>query len=134
MLQGKKSLNVGESDPKKVDISINWIVSLIKDLLEKVNGQTELLVSLMNKIVDLVERKETLEAEFRKKHEKLEADFQLKSDAFKKDAREKQDALKKECNVKHEEVEMNCYEARQRGLKGNLIVSSPIRTTGPGTM
>ena len=127
MLQGKKSLDIDETDPKKVDITINWIVSLLKDLLDKVNGQTELLASLMNKIVDLVEPKENLEEEFRKKHEKLEADFQLKSDAFEKVVREKQDDLEKEFNIKHEEVEMKCDEARQRGLKGNLIVSSPER-------
>ena len=104
-VQGKKSLDNDETDQKKVDITINWIVSLLKDLLDKVNGQTELLASLMNKIVDLVEPKENLEEEFRKKHEKLEADFQFKSDAFEKVVREKQDDLEKEFHIKHEDVE-----------------------------
>ena len=133
MLQGKKSASVDESDPTKtINISINWVVSLLKDLMEKVNGQTELLTNVMNKIVELVDRKETLETEFRKKHEELEADFLNKSDAFEKVVREKQDALEKEFNEKHEVVEMKCDEARQRGLKGNLIVSSPVRTNKAG--
>ena len=105
MLQGKKSASVDESDPTKtINISINWVVSLLKDLMEKVNGQTELLTNVMNKIVELVDRKETLETEFRKKHEELEADFLNKSDE--KAVREKQDALEKEFNEKHEVVNL----------------------------
>ena len=42
--------------------------------------------------------------------------------------------MKKEFDVKHEELEMKCDEARQRGLKGNLIVSSPARMTPRGAV
>ena len=67
MLQGKKQqISTEETDfNKKISLSINWMVTLIKDLLKKVNGQSELITALMNKFVS----KDELNAELEKKVE-----------------------------------------------------------------
>ena len=62
--------------------------------------------------------KDDLTTELEKKHEQIEADLQRALD-------DKHAALV--------ELEMECDEARQRGLKGNLIVSSPKRVLADGT-
>jgi hypothetical protein len=87
---------------------------------------------LIDKLSEFVDPKETLEEEFKKKHEELETDFQQKSDTFEKIIREKHDALETELKAKQEVLERNCDEARQRGLKGNLIISSPERKNKNG--
>ena len=117
MLQGKKQqISTEETDfNKKISLSINWMVTLIKDLLKKVNGQSELITALMNKFVS----KDELNAELEKKVEKLEDDLLTALN-------EKQVVL--------EQVQLDCDEARQRGLKGNLIVSSPKRTLADGSV
>ena len=130
-LLGKKSGNMKESDTEtsQIPLIINCIVSLLKDVISKINDQGELVTNLIDKISQLVDPSETLEAEFNKKHEQLEAEMKEKSDSFEKEMREKKDALEKQMEVKCQKLEINCDEARQRGLKGNLIVSSPDRTT-----
>ena len=40
--------------------------------------------------------------------------------------------MEKQFNDKYSDLESKCDEMRQRGLKGNLIVSSPARTTSGG--
>ena len=126
MLQGnKESVSIEGTDFRKnVSISINWIVTLLKDLVKKVNGQTDLITSLVKKLATLVPR-DDLEAELEKKPKQLEADFQKAVD-------ENRDALEEKFKLKHESLEVECDEARQRGLKGNLIVSSPKRVTNDG--
>ena len=132
-LQGKTTVIAEETDTTKtVPQIINWIVSLLKDVIRKLNDQGVLITSLIDKLSEFVDPKEALEEEFKKKHEELEADFQEKSDTFEKVVREKQDASEKEFKQKHEELELKCDEARQRGLKGNLIVASPEGKTRAG--
>ena len=52
LLKGKQlSQKIEEDDPNKiVTLSINWIVSLLKDLFKKVNNQSDLIADLMSKI------------------------------------------------------------------------------------
>ena len=71
----RQQINKDEPDfNKKVSLSINWIVTLLKDLLNKVNGQSELITSLVKKLSTLVPR-DDLEAELEKKKEQLETDY-----------------------------------------------------------
>ena len=78
----------------------------------------------MTKLATFVSR-DDLEAELKQKKEKLETDFQ-------KAVEEKHDALEEEFKRKNEILEIECDEARQRGLKGNLIISSPRRVSKDG--
>ena len=114
---GKKSFDVqGSEDPEQtektaVPLIINWIVSLLKDIISKLNDQGDLIGSLISKLGELVDPKEALEAEFKKKHEDLEADFLEKSDSFEKIVRDKQDTMEKEFKLKHENMDKKCDEA-----------------------
>ena len=131
-LMTKKPSVDEKDDTKTIPIVINWIVSLLKDVISKLNDQGDLITNLIDKLSEFVDPKETLEEEFKKKHEELETDFQQKSDTFEKIIREKHDALETELKAKQEVLERNCDEARQRGLKGNLIISSPERKNKNG--
>ena len=69
LLTPGKRQQINKDEPyfnKKVSLSINWIVTLLKDLLNKVNGQSELITSLVKKLATLVPR-DDLEAELEKK-------------------------------------------------------------------
>ena len=127
MMKNKKMTPKIEEDDtnNRVAISINWIVSILKDLFKKVNNQSELIADLMNKILDLVEPKENIEKECLNKHENLEKEMQAKTECIEKALVESHEALKIEFKSKTEDLELKLDEARQRNLKGNLIVSSP---------
>ena len=73
------SPKIEEEDPYKIlSITINWIVSLLKDLFTKVNNHSELIADLMTKIMDLMEPKILNENECAKKHDELEKDISAK--------------------------------------------------------
>ena len=74
LLQGLKKhvLITEETDlNSKFSVSINWIISLLKNLHNKVNSQSELITDLMRKSVS----KDDLKTELEKKHEQIEADL-----------------------------------------------------------
>ena len=130
LLKGKQlSPKIEEDDPnKRVTLTINWIVSLLKDLFKKVNNQSELIADLMNKILDLMEPKETIEKECNKKCEELEKDVSEKTVILEKALVESHEALQAEIErveIKNEQLELKYDEVRQRNLKGNLTVCSP---------
>ena len=135
-LQGKDSVNVDESETeaKTIPVVLNWIVSFLKDVVSKVNGQSDLIIDLIDKISGLSESRDTLEAELEKKQKELEAEIKEKSDALEKDMEEKKVAFQMEMEKKCENLEIKYDEVRQRGMKGNLIVSSPERKTGDGRL
>ena len=123
LLKGKKlSPKIEEEDPnRRVTITINWIVSLLKDLFKKVNNHSELIADLMNKILEIMEPKETIGNDCSKNHEELAA----KTEVVEKALVESHEALHAEFDMKNKELELKYDEVRQRSLKGNLIISSP---------
>ena len=102
-------------------------LSLVKDVISKLNDQGDLITNLIDKISELVDPKDALDLK-----NNLEAEMKERSDAFKKELDDKNDAFEKQMQLKVEELEKSCDEARQRGLKGNLIVSSPERNSRNG--
>ena len=127
MLKGKKlSPKIDEEDPsKKVTITINWIISILKDLFRKVNNQGELIAEMMSKLLDLSEPKETTNEICDLKIQTLEKQFNEKSEVVEKALVESHEALEAQFRAKTYELELHCDETRQRSLKGNLIVSCP---------
>ena len=122
MLKGKKlSPKIDEEDPsKRVTITINWIISILKDLFRKVNNQGELIAEMMSKLLDLAEPKEGNE-DCDLKLQTLEKQLNDKAEVVEKALVESHEALE----AKIHNLELQCDETRQRSLKGNLIVSCP---------
>ena len=70
-------------------------------------------------------RRDALIADLQKKYEDLENKRNQEKDSFETCLKEQTDKLDKEFDKKVEDVEIKCDEARQREMKGTLIVSSP---------
>ena len=127
MLKGKKlSPKIDEEDPgKRVNITINWIVSILKDLFRKVNNQGELISELMSRLLDLADPKEAINKDCNDKIESLGKSLDDKIVVVEKALVESHETLETDMKIKTEEIEHKCDEIKQRSLKGNLIVSSP---------
>ena len=127
MLKGKKlSPKIDEEDPsKKVTITINWIISILKDLFRKVNNQGELIAEMMSKLLDLAEPKEGNE-DCDLKLQTLEKQLNDKAEVVEKTLVESHEALE----AKIHNLELQCDETRQRSLKVNLIVICPRVSRG----
>ena len=124
-------------DDKSVLAIINWLVELFKDVIKRINDQGEILAFLVAKVSEIVEHKDTnVEELLREKQTELESALEeiLKHQqaTLENEMKEKTEDLQKEIKNKCDTLEKKCDEARQRGLKGNLIVSSPERRTARG--
>ena len=98
-------VDVKEEPEKTFPFVINWIVHLLKDVLEKLDEHGDIL----------------------RVHSEALVDPKVVIDVVKS---EEIDAIK-EVN---EKLRVDLDETRQRGMKGNIIVSSPVRGTNPTCM
>ena len=98
---------------------VNWLSEVFKDIIEKVNEHGDILAFLLAQVskVDTNDANKVEIEELKQKHD----DLAQKS-------KDKEEMLIKKCD----ELERNYDEVRQRSLKGNLIISSPARTTARG--
>ena len=67
-------------------------------------------------------------------HQRYEQALEQKQTEFDEKMEKKSDSMQKQIHEKCEALEKKCDEARQRGLKGNLIVSSPARMNARGVV
>jgi hypothetical protein len=148
---------------KTVENIISWLAQMFKDVISRINDQGEILAFLVEKVGLIMDRKDTnledllktkleeLEHTSQQKQAELENEISRKEESFnlkqdeldnalqqkqtdlEHDMKKKTDDMEKAFNDKHEDLEKKCDEARQRGLKGNLIVSSPGITNARGT-
>ena len=128
---------------------VNWLVVGFKDVLEKINDQGEGIAAIVKKLGDVLDS-EIPKEELRQKHDELvqkcedlekrlnergERDDHDDTDELKQkqaDLEQKTKDLEEVFDKKCEDLTKNYDEVCQRGLKGNLIISSPARTTRGG--
>ena len=141
-----------ESPDKALSIAVNWLLEFFRDIIDKINYQGEILAFTVTKLGEVLERDvskeemeqklDDLEKHFMKRCEDVEKKFdelgiieravQPDNTATKEELEHKNDELEKKFALKYDALEKKCDEVRQRGLKGNLIVSSPDRTLRNG--
>ena len=132
-----------------VSTVVNWLVVGFKDVLEKINDQGEIIAAVVKKLGDVLDN-EVSKEELGQKHnelvqkcedlerrlgERVERDEHSTTDDLKQkqiDLEKKTTDMEKVFNKKCDDLNKNYDEVRQRGLKGNLIISSPDRTTRGG--
>ena len=128
---------------KTVETTLNWVVSLFQDVITRINDQGEILAFLVEKVSHVLDKKDAnVEEILKQKQAELETALQKQNDLetalnqkhseLENEMRTKTDNLEKELLAKCNDLEIKCDEARQRGLKGNLIVSAPARNTPRG--
>ena len=158
----KAKLNFRILDKKEKDLKIdnnltvqsvvNWMGDLFKDVIDQVNNQGDILAFIVKQLGHVTESDASKE-ELKKKQDDLEklvddiekkdeaaqnklnqkqADLEKKTNDIEESFEKKYEALDKKYEKKCEALDMKCDEVRQRGLKGNLIISSPARTTARG--
>ena len=131
-------------ESKSVPTVVNWLVHGFHDLIEKLNDQGELIAAIVKK------SGKEIHEDFNKKSDALVkkcSDLENRADDFDKrlnetdqtdlqqkqlDLENKTSEMEKDINKKYSAIEKEYDEVRQRSLKGNLIVSSPARTTTGG--
>ena len=98
---------------------VNWFSEVVKDIIDKVNEHGDILAFLLAQVskTDTTETRQEDYEDLKVKHEELE-----------KKTKDMEERLTKKCD----ELENDYDEARQRSLKGNLIISSPARTNARG--
>ena len=128
---------------------VHWLVVGFKDVMEKINDQGEVIGAIVKKLGDVLDG-EISKEELRQKHDELvqkcedlekrieergERDENDTTDELKqkqadleKKTSDMEEVFGKKCNALNKDYD----EVRQRGLKGNLIISSPERTTRGG--
>ena len=127
----------------------NWLVVAFKDVIEKINDHGEVIAAIMKKLSDVLDS-ETSKEELKQKHDDLvkkcedlekrldergDRDEDDTTDDLKQkqaDLEQKTKDMEKTFDKKCDALEKNYDEVRQRGLKGNLIISSPERSTRGG--
>ena len=122
---------------------VNWLADMLKDVIDKINDQGELMAAIMKK---LREESNTSNEELREKHDalvvkcmdlekRLDEIVEHTDDGLKQkqvDLEQKTSDLEAALGEKVNALDKKYDEVRQRGLKGNLIISSPERTTRGG--
>ena len=140
----KNPLTDASVEGKNVTTVVNWLVHGFHDLIEKLNDQGELIAAIVkksgkesnedfsNKNDALVQKYSDLENRAddidKRLNETGQADLQQKQI----DLENKTNEMEKDINEKYCAIEKEYDEVRQRSMKGNLIVSSPARTTTGG--
>ena len=99
--------------------------------LETLREQFNLTILLDDLEKHFIKRCEDVEKKFVELGN-TERAIQPDNTATKKELEHKNDELEKKFALKYDALEKKCDEVRQRGLKGNLIVSSPDRTLSNG--
>ena len=131
--------------------AFNWLVELFRDIIDKINDQGEILAFIVTKLGEILdnhaskdllkEKHDALEKDLIKRCEEMEqkcenlrneAAVQPDMAATKEELQQKHDDLEKNFAQKCDALERKYDEVRQRGLKGNLIVSSPNITARNG--
>ena len=143
--ENDEDLNIDAKTP--VRTVVHWLVVGFKDVMEKVNDQGEVIAAIVKKLGDVLDGEMSKE-ELRQKHDELvqkyedlekRIDDRVEKVETSDDLKEKQADLEKKTRDIEEVFDKKCDaltknydEVRQRGLKGNLIISSPDRTTRGG--
>ena len=130
---------------KNVTSVVNWLVVTFQDMIDKLNDQGEPIAAMIKKAGDesyedickkydeLDKKCIDLENRLQAKVDDLdketgETDLKQKQLDLENKTREIENSFNKKCSAIDKEYD----EVRQRCLKGNLIVSSPVRTTSGG--
>ena len=114
-----------EADTKAMTTVINCIVRVLSNVYETVTTHGKEIKKIIEDVTNDKTHRDTLIAELQKKYEDLENKTNQENDRFETCLKEQLDKLEKEFDKKVEDVEIKCDEARQREMKGTLIVSSP---------
>ena len=135
-----------KAECKTVSSTVNWLLSTFKDMIDKINDQGELMAAIVKRLKDVTDSEASNE-ELKQKHDDLVQkciDLEKRLDALDARADEtgqnelKQKQLDLENKTKDMEtvfdkkcvdLDKKCDEVRQRGLKGNLIISNPAKTS-----
>ena len=127
----------GTVEGKSVNSVVNWLVSTFQDMIEKINDQGELMAAIIKKAgeesyEDICKKHDELAQKCRELEIRLEEKAKDLENEKNTELRQKQLDLEKKTEVMEKTFDKKCDEVRQRGLKGNLIVSSPARTASGG--
>ena len=129
---------------------VNWLLDMFKDVIDKINDQGELIGAIAKKLGDfkdseasnenlrqehdaLVKKFDDLKKQLDERGEhgdNLNSNVELKQKQV--DLEKKTSDMKEVFEQKYDDLDKKYDEVRQRGLKGNLIISSPTRTTNRG--
>ena len=114
-----------------VSTTINWVVKILKDIIERLNEQGGVIKELFEEIKKVKTPSAKLTEELEKICAEVETEMNKKKDDIVNEMKIQNENLEKELKVKHDALEKKCDEGRQREMKGTLIVSSPDRERNP---
>ena len=135
-----------DKDPEKAkNLAVNWMLDLFRDIIDKINDQGEILAFIVTKLGEILDKDVSTDGT-NKKHDDFEKvvtkrcdDMEHKIAALdvanvntKEELEKKNVELEQQIAKKCDALEQKYDEVRQRGLKGNLIISSPDRTLNNG--
>ena len=113
-----------------VNVVLNTMVKILKDLIQKVNTQGGMIHEIfddMNKQPAEESHKEELEKVKADCKNEMEAEIRERVEKLENDFKKRHDELEAEFDRKQKELEKEVDEGRQREMKGTLIISSPER-------
>ena len=110
---------------------VNCIAKILTGVIEKVTEHGNQIKNMLENIKSEESKRESMMEELQRKYEELQAQSKHEKDRMEKVMEERKDKLEKEFDRKVEDLDKKVDEARQREMKGTLIVSSPDRENFP---
>ena len=116
-----------DTGKKPVATVINCVVKVLADMIDTLTTHGNNIKNIFDELKNDKERRENILEELQRRYEELENKTNQEKNGLEICLREQSDKLEKVVEKKIDEVEKQCDEARQREMKGTLVVSSPNR-------